>query len=100
MDKGSNDEKPEVTFASTEKISRYDYLLDDFIEKVLGLEWAWVSDISSLRDFTSRTEYDEEEDQKKCAQFVWRIRKEYGVDVSDIEDGNLVRILERISESR
>jgi hypothetical protein len=99
MDKDSNDENPEVTFASTEKISRYDYLLDDFIENVLELEWTWVSDVSSLWDFVSLDEYDEEKRQKKYAQFLWRIRKEYGVDVSDIEDGNLVRILERISES-
>ena len=78
---------PGITFASNEAVSRYPGLRDDFICKVLELDWAWISDDSTLWDF-----HENETNDKYYA----RIIEVYGVDVSDIEDANLASILERI----
>src|SRR5271155_1712532 len=40
-----------LEFASQEKVSCDEALSEEFIQKVLGLEWAWISDESSLWDF-------------------------------------------------
>jgi hypothetical protein len=62
-------------------------LADDFIRRVLKLEWALITDESSLWDFTSDTSIKEFQD---------RVLLIYSVAVYDIEDGNLAKILERI----
>ena len=36
--------KGPLEFASQEKVSTNEALSDDFIRRVLGLEWAWISD--------------------------------------------------------
>ena len=43
--------KVNIEFASQEKVSSDPALSDDFIERILGLEGAWISDESSLWDF-------------------------------------------------
>ncbi len=40
-----------LEFASQEKVSTNTALSDDFIQRIFGLEWAWISDESSLWDF-------------------------------------------------
>jgi hypothetical protein len=79
-----------VEFASQEKISADERLSEDFIQKVLGLEWAWISDESSLWDFHTEQTND---------RLVAKILEVYGVDVSDIESARLWEILERIRHS-
>lgn len=76
-----------IEFASQEKISADESLSEDFIRKVLGLDWAWISDESSLWDFHTEQTND---------RLVAKIREVYGVDVSDIESARLWEILERI----
>ena len=61
----------------------------DFIERVLGVKWAWISDESTLSDFC----YDETNDA-----LIQKIHATYGVDVSDISSGNLADIFDRIAE--
>ncbi len=78
---------PGITFASNEAVSHYPGLRDDFIRKVLELDWAWISDDSTLWDFHENETND---------IYYARIIEVYGVDVSDIEDANLASILERI----
>jgi predicted RNase H-like HicB family nuclease len=80
-----------VQFASRERVNDYPDLAQDFIHRVLGLEWAFISDESCLWHFHA--------DENNDALFA-KIREVYGVDVSDIESGNLGDILERIAESR
>ncbi len=80
-----------VEFASQDKISANESLSEDFIQKVLGLDWAWISDESSLWDFHTEQTND---------LLVAKIRKVYGVDVSDIESARLWEILERIKHSK
>jgi len=80
-----------VEFASQEKVSSNEALSEEFIQRVLGLEWAWISDESSLWDFHT--------DQTN-EQLYAKIREVYGVDVSDIESAKLWAIFERIESSK
>ena len=41
-----------IVFASSDRVDQYPELRDHFIQEVLGLEWAFVSDESSLWDST------------------------------------------------
>jgi len=66
-------------------------LADDFIRRVLQLDWAWVSDESRLWDFHHL---------ETNAAIVAKIREVYGVDVSDIESANLTDILDRIAANQ
>ncbi len=80
-----------IEFASQEKVSDDESLSEDFIQKVLGLDWAWISDESSLWDFHTEQTND---------LLVTKIREVYGVDVSDIESARLWEILERIKRPK
>jgi len=80
--------KVPIEFAPREQVDAHGELVDDFVRRVPGLEWAWISNGSSLWDFHS----DETKDELQA-----KIREIYGVDVSDIESGNIVQILDRIA---
>lgn len=80
-----------IEFASQEKVSRDEALSEDFVQKVLNLEWAWISDESSLWDFHGERTND---------HLYTKIQEVYGVDVSDIESGRLWEIFERIKKSQ
>jgi hypothetical protein len=56
---------------------------------VLNLDWAFISDESSLWDF---------HEAKTNEALIARIKEVYGVDVSDIESAKLPEILERIAK--
>jgi|SRR5579872_164892 len=77
-----------IQFAARERVGAHPELADDFVRRVLGLDWAWISDDSSLWDFHT--------DETSDALFE-KIKDVYGVDVSDIESGNLAQILDRIA---
>jgi len=80
-----------IGFASQDRINMHRELAEDFTHRVLGLEWAWMSDDSSLWDFHADNTND---------AYCTRIRAIYEVDVSDIQSANLTEILERIAASR
>ncbi len=82
---------PPIEFASMEHITKYCDIGDDFVTRVLGLEWALLTDESSLRDFHSEDNND---------ALVAKIKEVYGVDVSDLKDVELYKILDRIEQSR
>jgi hypothetical protein len=77
-----------IQFASQERVKRHPELAEDFIHRVLNLDWVWISDESSLWDF----HHDETNHV-----LVAKIKEVYGVDVSDIESARLSEILERIA---
>jgi hypothetical protein len=78
-----------IEFASTDQVSGHWNIAEDFFKRVLdqNYEECWISDESSLWDFHV------EESNQHIHDRVWEC---YRVDISDIEDGNLVRIFERI----
>jgi len=76
-----------MEFAASNHVDQHAELAKDFVRRVLEIDWAWISDESSLWDFHS-----DETNEK----LVNRIRGIYGVDVSDISSGNLADIFDRI----
>ena len=80
-----------IEFAPQERVNRDPELREDFVRRVIGLEWAWISDESSLWDFHTEETND---------SMVKKIMDIYGIDISDIESGNVAQILERIASSR
>jgi len=81
----------EIEFASRERVDAHPELAEDFVRRVLNLDWAWISDESSLWDFHSS-----DDNQALIA----KINEAYGVDVSDIESAKLWQILDRIAARR
>lgn len=80
-----------IEFASQDGIEHHDGTAERFINEVLGFESSapvFISDESSLLDFTSTDE--------ETNDYVARTRDVFGVDISDIKDGNLLKIFERI----
>ncbi|MBN2230170.1 MAG: hypothetical protein JW779_11330, partial [Candidatus Thorarchaeota archaeon] len=77
-----------VVFASSLRISGYEDIAKDFLPRICNQrrEDCWISDYSSLWDFLSC-------DDKEA--ILERIQSEYGIDVRDIEDGNLLLIFDR-----
>ena len=82
--------KVPIEFADRNRISQHPEPLKEFIERVLELDWAWISDESSLGDFHG----DETNDK-----LIEKIRHVYGVDVSDIPSGNLADKFDRIANN-
>jgi hypothetical protein len=80
-----------IEFASRQRVDAHPELAEDFMRRVLNLDWAWISDESSLWDFHSSKDYGE---------LIAKIRETYGVDVSDIESARLSEILDRIASNR
>jgi hypothetical protein len=78
-----------IEFAEDQKVRLHQDLSQDFVLRVLQLQWAWISDESSLWDFHA----DESNDV-----LLARIKDVYGVDVSYIESAKLTDIFERIAE--
>jgi hypothetical protein len=81
----------EIEFASRERVNAHAELAEDFIRRVLNLDWAVISDESSLWDFHSS---DDNQD------LIAKINEVYSVDVSDIQSAKLWQILDRIAASR
>jgi hypothetical protein len=81
---------PPLELASTERVDRVAETARDLMSRVLGMRYdeCFISDESSLWDFHVYPSND---------AYVERIRELYGVDVSDVTDGNLATILERIA---
>lgn len=83
--------KVPIEFAATERVGQHSELAKDFVKRVLDLDWAWISDESSLWDFHG------DETNKSVTDKIERV---YGVDVSDISSGNLADIFDRIRDYR
>ncbi|MGY5878762.1 MAG: hypothetical protein RTV31_00870 [Candidatus Thorarchaeota archaeon] len=79
----------EIIFAPSERISCYEEIAKDFLPMICNQLWedCWVSDLSSIWDFLC------EDDREAIFE---RVQSEYGIDISDIEDGNLLDIFDRL----
>jgi hypothetical protein len=80
-----------LEFASQVEIEAYAELSEDFTQRILELEWAWISDESSLWDFHGELTND---------HLYAKIMEVYGVDVSNIESARLWMIFQRIEQSK
>lgn len=80
-----------IEFATRARVGTHPELEADFVHRVLNLDWAFISDESSLWDF-HHAETNEE--------LLAKVKEVYGVDVSDIESARIWEILERITETR
>jgi hypothetical protein len=81
-----------IQFASTDRVLADSALHDDFIIRVLGFapgSPVFISDQSSLGDFG---------DESYIAELQKKIFDSYGVDVSDLKEGLLCDILQRIQK--
>jgi hypothetical protein len=77
----------------TAGISRYHTIARDFFDRIYGMDYdgMYVSDQADIWMFPF---YDDEQELVTC------IENTYNVDISDIEDGNIVKVLKRIDEKR
>jgi len=77
--------------APTTEIDKYESIATDFLEKILDMNRndCLITDESSLWDFHGEMSND---------PFYSKILEVYGVDVSDVERGNLAKIFQRIAE--
>lgn len=77
-----------IEWASVAEIDMFPELEEDFLPHIIGISMhnCLLSDRSSIWDFmwVDETVYD-------------KIQERYGVDVTDIEDGNIVEIFKRIT---
>jgi hypothetical protein len=80
-----------IEFASQARILENSAMVEEFLKSVLGHEEAWISDESSLWDFALGDSINE---------YFEKIRDLYGVDVSNISNGNLADIIDRIAQSK
>jgi len=83
--------KVPIEFTASERVSQHSELAKDFVKRVLDVDWAWISDESSLWDFHGN---------ETNESLTEKIRQIYSVDVSDISSGNLADIFDRISKFR
>lgn len=82
--------KVPIQFAASPRVDRHAELARDFKRRVLDVDWAWISDESSLGDFHGEETND---------ALIQKIQSIYGVNVSDITGGNLADIFDRIAKA-
>jgi hypothetical protein len=85
--------KVPILFVATERVDMYPDIADRFLREVMGFTSGgpvFISDQSCLGDFGIGAGPD---------KYVEKIRQVFGVDVSDIESGNLADIFERIHKA-
>ena len=83
--------KVPIKFASQERVNANPELADDFVHRILELEWAWISDESSLWDFSG---------EERIDAYYAKVKEIYGVDISDIKSGKLCEVVDRISAAQ
>jgi hypothetical protein len=82
-------EPKRLEFAPRKRIASHPELVEDFTRRILNLDWAFISDESSLWDFHT---------DKTNETMITRIDEVYGVDVSDIKSAKILEILARIAK--
>jgi len=73
-----------IEFAASDRIEAFGALRDDFVARVLQMEWAFISDESTLDDFPEPEELNR------------RIMLLYGVDADRLPDRRIVTLLDAI----
>jgi hypothetical protein len=84
----------QIDFAPDERITARTVLVADFLKRIFDMDYrkVWLSDQSTIWHLHYPCD-DEDE------PILEKIRRIYGVDVSDLEDGIIADIIERIASS-
>ena len=84
-----------IEFAPTNGIDRFFGISKEFMKKIFDFEPGeyLITDESSLHDFTGLDEMERTDIQR-------RVQDEYGIDISEIESGNLIEIFKAIYKNR
>jgi hypothetical protein len=79
--------------ASTVEVDKFESVASDFFPRIFDMDrnFCLITDESSLWDFHS---------EELNEPFYSKILEAYGIDVSDVERGNLAKIFRRITEAR
>jgi len=85
-----------VEFAAQESLGFVSDMADDFLAKVLGHPEALITDESYITDFETWGERTE----RFRKQIIARAKKVYGVDISDVFDEPLPKVLHFIQTKR
>lgn len=88
----ASDPAAKIQFASADEMEKYDYLWDEFCQKILHMEPddVYVSDGSTLEDFM----FESLDDYYRRIALVYKLNKE------DFESTTIVKILARIHQDR
>jgi hypothetical protein len=83
----------QIELASTLEVDKFESIASDFFPRILDMDRSdcLITDESSLWDFHG---------QGSNEPFYSKILEAYGIDVSDVDRGNLAKIFERITETR
>jgi len=75
------------------EVDKFESIIPDFFERILDMDRndCLITDESSLWDFHT---------EGSNAPFYSKILEAYGIDVSDVEKGNLAKIFQRIMDAR
>lgn len=83
-----------IEFASQILVEQYEEIADHFLPAIFGIKEFFISDESSLDDFNFEiVDGQIEREREKVSQ---KIKEIYGIDVSDVEGLNLMKIFERL----
>lgn len=85
-----------IEMAPTTGVDVFADIVEGFMERILGFEPGeyLITDESTLTDFIGLA------DEAKLGDLQQRIRDEYGVEVADLQSGNLLEIFMRLHRSR
>ncbi len=81
--------------APTDEVQKYQEIADDFFQKVVRVRPLFYSDGSSLRTYEP---HDLELAKKQMEEIISRTLAIYGVDITDLYDGPLYKVFERIEK--
>ena len=86
-------QRKKIELASTMEIDKFESIAPDFFERILDMDRndCLITDESSLWDFHTERSND---------PFYSKILEVYGINVSDVEKGNLAKIFQRIMEAK
>jgi hypothetical protein len=76
-----------ITFATATRVELHGTLRDEFVERILRMEWAFMSDESSLTDFPEELD-----------EYGRRIMLLYGIDIDQLADRRIATILDAIAD--
>jgi hypothetical protein len=89
-----------ITIASDKHIRKYEWLAQEFVQKIFGVKGALLTDGSSVYDFDFEVDFVNSKVKHQTDRVLKKIKRIYKVDVSDIKGLVLYKILDRIEDKK